>query len=501
MFFLLVIILLLTIFLLLQKNRSMNKQLIILVLSYFIALASMILYISKDTFYYNLVKEYFYLPGLLWKWLFFISIDKSNIIRLMNVASLGILVISTYFSLHFYRGLPLRRQKITKNLVWFYAVLQLVIYDPSLNILAYKFLYPDYMTVQDYLRLENIIYSCTKTINIIIILTGFLNLILAIKFSPKLKLFRFHYIFLALSYAVLSLVYIYFISATPAFYMKISKISNTYSYRSIHLGSNVFVYWLFPYLLIPAMGLITYCAYRLLKLNSHASLEELCISKEISASETTSKIFCHYIKNEILSIQSEVIMLSEAKNLQAVQNTREDILKRCDTLYNRIDEIHRSTKTSELNLISYSIQKLLKSTLKTFAFNLADFQMSLNMPSQNIRALIDPVYMEQALHNIIRNALDAMEDTPKESKALIIDLTTVNNWIQIRITDTGKAISPENLDKIFLPFYSSHPYSRHWGVGLTLTYKVIRAHEGKILVDSTPGKGTSFEILLPNVNY
>ena len=129
----------------------------------------------------------------------------------------------------------------------------------------------------------------------------------------------------------------------------------------------------------------------------------------------------------------------------------------------------------------------------------ASVNVRLNLPPQPILAMVDPVYMEQALHNIIKNSIDAMEDTPAEKKELTVTLGSSRQWIAVDIKDTGKGISKENLENIFLPFYSSHPYSKHWGIGLTLTYKVIHAHEGKIVVNSTPGAGTTVEVLLPNI--
>lgn len=238
----------------------------------------------------------------------------------------------------------------------------------------------------------------------------------------------------------------------------------------------------------------------LTRLSGQASLKELSISKEISSSETTSKIFCHYIKNEILAIQSEVETLAlNAEDGNGVKETTDSILKRCQTLYGRIDEIHRSTKTSELSLKQYSLQTLIRETLAIFSHELESINVQLNLPPQPILAMVDPVYMEQALHNIIKNSIDAMEDTPDDKKELAVTLGSSRQWIAIDIRDTGKGISKENLESIFLPFYSSHPYSKHWGIGLTLTYKVIHAHEGKIVVNSTLGAGTTVEVLLPNI--
>lgn len=119
-------------------------------------------------------------------------------------------------------------------------------------------------------------------------------------------------------------------------------------------------------------------------------------------------------------------------------------------------------------------------------------------------ALADPIYLEQALHNIICNAMDAIEakeisaDT-QEERALTVNLRNTDDWILLEIQDTGTGISENNIKKIFTPFFSSKPTSKHWGIGLSLTYRIIQAHEGKIEVQSTLGKGTSFQILLPKI--
>ena len=328
MFYLLLLLFILILFTLVQRLKGNHDFLMILILPYFAALCSIILYVSKDTYYYNLIKDYFYLPDFLWRWLFFIDIGKSNIIRIMNASSLSILIISVYLVFHFYEPFSLRVQKAVKRVVWVYCLLQFILYDPYTNLKAYYFLYPARLTVQQYLYLEDRIYAVTHTINTAVILLCFLGLLAAFIKAPKLKLFRYNHLFLAISYATLAFVYIYFISSSPDFYLKVSRIAGTYSYRSLQLGSNAFIYRALPYILVPAAAVITYCAYMLTRLSGQASLKELSISKEISSSETTSKIFCHYIKNEILAIQSEVETLAlNAEDGNEVRETTDSILK------------------------------------------------------------------------------------------------------------------------------------------------------------------------------
>ncbi len=497
MIYFLILILILIIFMASFGSKEKNVLLTTLFFSYFIAISSMILYISKDIYYYNLLKNYFYLPPALWKWLFFIDVSKLNIIRTMSLSSLSILIISVYFSLNFHPFETTRLKKGIVYFVWIYCLFLFFLYDPSMDLKAYYFLYPDHVSVEQYLRGEKIIFTLTRATNNLIILISLGIIAGAYRKAPKLKIFRLHYLFLTISYSILSFIYIFFISSVPAFYLKISKISKTLSYRSIPLKSDAFIYNVLPYFLIIATIVVAFCAYRLIKYTNQTNRNEFSLSKEISSSETTSKIFCHYIKNEILAISSEMDMVPVKDDNRELL---EDLKKRCDTLYARIDEIHRSTKTSELNLKSQSMQGLLYETLEDFSLKPENISVICDFPKRDIYALIDPVYMGQAIHNIIKNSMDAMEDIPVRDRKLSLKLEILSPWIQLEITDTGKGISKENLSKIFLHFYSSHPYSKHWGVGLTLTYKIITAHEGKIAVESSPGAGTTVQILLPSIS-
>ena len=94
--------------------------------------------------------------------------------------------------------------------------------------------------------------------------------------------------------------------------------------------------------------------------------EELVLAKEISASETTSKIFCHYIKNELLAIEAEIEMLPVAPENRSARNA---LQQRCNTLYQRIDDLHRNTKTGELRLKKCIMQDILHQALMPYQKN------------------------------------------------------------------------------------------------------------------------------------
>ncbi len=202
-----------------------------------------------------------------------------------------------------------------------------------------------------------------------------------------------------------------------------------------------------------------------------------------------------------MGIRSEIAMLpTTAENEQQIHL----LLEHCQQLYRRIDSIHHSTKTSELHLKKCSIQNILHTTLDLFTGELKDILIIEKLPKEDIYAFVDEQYLGQALHNLIHNAITALNDKAQNisyTPVITFHLYQAGKWLIFSIEDNGIGISENNLPQIFTPFFSSKPFSEHWGIGLSLTHKIIAAHDGKIQVESTLGKGTCFKIFLPNIYH
>jgi signal transduction histidine kinase len=72
------------------------------------------------------------------------------------------------------------------------------------------------------------------------------------------------------------------------------------------------------------------------------------------------------------------------------------------------------------------------------------------------------------------------------------------NRIEVRVEDTGVGIRPADLEKIFDLYYTTK--EKGTGIGLSMVYRIIQMHDGEIEVQSTPGRGTTFRVLLPRAN-
>lgn len=103
--------------------------------------------------------------------------------------------------------------------------------------------------------------------------------------------------------------------------------------------------------------------------------------------------------------------------------------------------------------------------------------------------------LNQVFMNILDNACYAIKDRGK----IFIRLKKVQDNVIIEIEDTGSGMSDEQLQKIFDPFYTTKPQGEGTGLGMSISYKVIASHNGKITAESHLGKGSIFKITLPVV--
>jgi PAS domain S-box-containing protein len=107
--------------------------------------------------------------------------------------------------------------------------------------------------------------------------------------------------------------------------------------------------------------------------------------------------------------------------------------------------------------------------------------------------LADADQMSQVVINLVMNAIHAMP----EGGLLRIALAPADEMIQLTVGDTGHGIPQEAIKRVFEPFFTTKEFGKGTGLGLTVVKDIIEEHQGSITVESEPGKGTTFTILLP----
>ena len=109
----------------------------------------------------------------------------------------------------------------------------------------------------------------------------------------------------------------------------------------------------------------------------------------------------------------------------------------------------------------------------------------------------DPVQITRAIQNVIINAIQASIET---RGTIEVSCIRKDFYVDVRIADNGHGIQPEQISKIFDPYFTTKQGKSGTGLGLYITKKVIEDHSGSIKVDSTPGVGTTITIRLPLVS-
>ncbi len=217
--------------------------------------------------------------------------------------------------------------------------------------------------------------------------------------------------------------------------------------------------------------------------------------------------------DSIVNLLNHYLQIKSSKEFDERKNDVENIK----------NETHVDEVTEEVKKIIRNIKEGAERTasivvdLKTFtrfdedAMKKSDIQAGLNstitllmhkygkrikvIKEYNPIPLVDcfPGKINQVFMNILANACDAMSDKGE----IYVSTKQVDDKVEIHIRDTGHGISPENLSKIFEPFYTTKDVGKGTGLGLSISYGIINEHHGKIEVKSEVGKGTEFIITLP----
>jgi len=105
--------------------------------------------------------------------------------------------------------------------------------------------------------------------------------------------------------------------------------------------------------------------------------------------------------------------------------------------------------------------------------------------------------LQQVIMNLVSNAVESMAPLQESVLSIETSHSLNDNYVMIRMKDTGSGITPEDLPKLFEPFFTTKKRGKGVGLGLSVAYGIIKEHGGNIHVDSKIGKGTTFEITLP----
>jgi signal transduction histidine kinase len=200
----------------------------------------------------------------------------------------------------------------------------------------------------------------------------------------------------------------------------------------------------------------------------------------------------HEIRNPLSSISLNVELLEDelTGSSDEARNLIRSVLKELDRLNDIVSEYLQFSRFPKPHLKRGYVDGVVQELVDTFKVpETVTVEMSLTPSSPEV--WLDERLLRQVLENLLRNGAEAIEGVG----SLRIETDVIDRFLVIRVRDTGHGIPPDIQPRLFEPFFTTKAHGT--GLGLATSQQIIFEHNGHLLVESQPGKGSTFSILLP----
>jgi PAS domain S-box-containing protein len=211
----------------------------------------------------------------------------------------------------------------------------------------------------------------------------------------------------------------------------------------------------------------------------------------------------------VIQVSADYIlkMLRKGQGLDApeLKAVAEDIIANVERASFVIKHVRDFSRQSELKRTRVDINDPIRDVYKILGHQLKAHQVEVEFDLDPAlpKILADHNRLEQVFVNLVSNAIDAMDekaeraDMPDKTKRLTIRTGIDGNQVAAEVIDTGTGMPEEVRKKIFEPFFTTKKTGKGTGLGISISYGIVKDYEGNITVETEPGKGTRFKLTFP----
>lgn len=252
---------------------------------------------------------------------------------------------------------------------------------------------------------------------------------------------------------------------------------------------------------VPLVGKDGHVLGRLLIFNDlteRVNLEDQLVQAEkLSSIGLLAAGVAHEVNTPLAVITSQAqLAMRQIPPEDSLSRTLDKIVKQAFRASEIVNHLLKFSRVSGSEYSELDLNKLVRETLSLLEPMLHASKVTVNTQLSRALPLIyaNSGKLQQVFMNLIMNACDAM---PRGGELTIVTTDCEDSFVRVEVSDNGVGIAPEHLSRIFDPFFTTKSTSRGTGLGLAVTYGIIREHLGKIEVQSTVGRGSSFRVELP----
>jgi signal transduction histidine kinase len=208
----------------------------------------------------------------------------------------------------------------------------------------------------------------------------------------------------------------------------------------------------------------------------------------------------HEINNPVTGILSTATHLAgKRRDTSLTERDREDlrlIETQAERISDTVTKLLTFSRQSRMEISPVDVNEIIEKALSLIQFRLKNTSIVLRRePAPALpRILSDSNRLTEVFVNLMNNAIDAM---PEGGVLTLRSEAQDTQHVRVIVSDTGAGIEPSLLERIFDPFFTTKEPGKGTGLGLSISHGIIKGHQGEILVESEPDRGTTFTVVLP----
>jgi len=228
--------------------------------------------------------------------------------------------------------------------------------------------------------------------------------------------------------------------------------------------------------------------------------EQVALKNNLESLGEMSAGLAHEFKNAVAALQGYVQLLQSLQLNEQAEVAATSLLHEVRSLSEMVNSFLNFARPQPLHLEEVSIKELLAECVSELQGLFQELRVELQANiADNALVPADERMLRQALLNLLRNGAEAIPED-SDQRRVSVRITTDNapagkKWVQVEIRDTGTGIPTAQMQKIFIPFFTTKPKGH--GVGLALTHRVVTQHGGTLSASNSPEGGAVFTLKLP----
>ena len=226
--------------------------------------------------------------------------------------------------------------------------------------------------------------------------------------------------------------------------------------------------------------------------------QQVRLKESLAALGEMSAGIAHEFKNSLATISGYGQLIRQEESLEAARQHAARLVGETRFLTQVVNDFLNFSRP--LNLVACEVftRELIEQSFQEITGRGEFSEVTLELAGEFPTMTADQTLLRQCFANLLRNGCEAVTQAGRHGRIAVegqLEQTEGGPILRLRFTDNGPDIPPENLDKVFIPFFTTK--NEGTGLGLALVHKIVVNHNGKIQVASEAGGGTTFTVMLP----